>query len=97
MLHYNYEVREDKAYFESIPDITIPAEMLDLAKHIIRSKMGRFDISKFEDRYEDALVEMIRAKQAGRPVTASKPAAAYERHQSHGCAAQVHRLRDRRI
>jgi DNA end-binding protein Ku len=74
VLHYNYEVREDKAYFESIPDITIPVEMLDLAKHIIRGKMGRFDISKFEDRYEDALVEMIRAKQAGRPVTASKPA-----------------------
>jgi DNA end-binding protein Ku len=74
VLHYNYEVREDKAYFESIPDITIPAEMLDLAKHIIRTKLGRFDISKFEDRYEDALVEMIRAKQAGRPVTASKPA-----------------------
>jgi DNA end-binding protein Ku len=74
VLHYNYEVRGDKAYFESIPDIKIPAEMLDLAKHIIRTKMGHFDISKFEDRYEDALIEMIRAKQAGRPVEASRPA-----------------------
>ncbi len=74
LLHYNYEVRDDKAYFESIPDIEIPAEMLDLAKHIIRTKQGHFDISKFEDRYENALIEMIRAKQAGRPVDVAKPA-----------------------
>ncbi len=74
VLHYNYEVRDDKAYFESIPDVKIPAEMLDLAKHIIRTKLGHFDISKFEDRYENALIEMIRAKQAGRPVEVAKPA-----------------------
>ncbi len=74
VLHYSNEVRDDNAYFESIPDIQIPAEMLDLAKHIIRGKMGHFDISKFEDRYENALIEMIRAKQAGRPVEAARPA-----------------------
>ena len=73
VLHYNYEVRDDKAYFDEIPDIRIPGEMLDLAKHIIRTKMGHFDIAKFEDRYENALIEMIRAKQAGRPVTATSP------------------------
>ncbi len=73
VLHYAYEVRDDRAYFEDIPDINVPAEMLDLAKHIIRTKMGHFDISKFEDRYENALIEMIRAKQAGRPVEAAKP------------------------
>jgi DNA end-binding protein Ku len=72
-LHYNYEVRDEHAYFEDIPDITIPAEMLDLAKHIIKTKMSHFDITKFEDRYENALIEMIRAKQAGRPVEAQKP------------------------
>ena len=49
--------------------------MLDLAKHIIQTKMDHFDISKFEDRYENALIEMIRAKQAGRPVEASRPQA----------------------
>jgi DNA end-binding protein Ku len=72
-LHYNYEVRDDDAYFDEIPDIKIPGEMLDLAKHIIQTKMGHFDIAKFEDRYENALIEMIRAKQAGRPVEVSKP------------------------
>jgi len=73
VLHYTYEVRDDKAYFDSIPDIKIPAEMLDLAKHIIQTKLGHFDISKFEDRYENALIEMIRAKQAGRPIEAARP------------------------
>jgi len=72
-LHYNYEVRDDHAYFDEIPDLEIPGETLDLAKHIIQTKMGHFDITKFEDRYENALIEMIRAKQAGRPVEATKP------------------------
>ncbi len=75
-LHYNYEVRDDHAYFDEIPDVKIPAEMLDLAKHIIQTKMGAFDMSKFEDRYENALIEMIRAKQAGRPVEVQRPARA---------------------
>jgi DNA end-binding protein Ku len=29
--------------------------MLDLASHIVDTKRGEFDPSKFEDRYEDAL------------------------------------------
>lgn len=73
-LHYNYEVREDGAYFNDIPDIEIPGEMLDLAKHIIQTKMGHFDIATFEDRYENALIAMIRTKQAGRPIEATSPA-----------------------
>jgi len=73
-LHYNYEVRGDEAYFEDIPEIKIPGEMLDLAKHIIGTKRGHFDIAAFEDRYETALAEMIKAKQTGRPIEASRPA-----------------------
>jgi DNA end-binding protein Ku len=73
VLHYSSEVRDDHAYFDGIRDDKIPEEMLELAKHIIRSKMGHFDITKFEDRYENALVNMIRGKQAGRPVEAAKP------------------------
>ncbi|KAI94324.1 DNA repair protein [Rhodomicrobium udaipurense JA643] len=73
-LHYNYEVRSDEAYFEDIPEIKIPGEMLDLAKHIIGTKRGHFDIAAFDDRYESALAEMIKAKQAGRPIEATRPA-----------------------
>ena len=41
--------------------------MLDLAIHILKSKKAHFDPDKFEDRYESALVELIKAKQAGKP------------------------------
>ena len=40
--------------------------MIDLATHIIDKKKTSFDPSKFEDRYENALLELIRAKKAGR-------------------------------
>jgi DNA end-binding protein Ku len=73
VLHYNYEVRDDDTYFRDIPDIRISGEMLDLAKHIIKTKLGHFDPSRFEDRYENALIEMVRAKQAGRPADLPKP------------------------
>ena len=88
-LHYNYEVRDEHTYFDDIPDIKIPAEMLDLAKHIIQTKMSHFDITKFEDRYENALIEMIRAKQAGRPVEAHEAATAGRCRQPHGSAAEI--------
>lgn len=72
-LHYNYEVRDEKPYFESVPDLKLSKEMLDLASHIIETKRGKFDPSKFEDRYQDALVKLIRAKRAGKPITAAAP------------------------
>lgn len=72
-LHYNYEVRDEHAYFDEIPDIEVHDEMLELARHIIRTKKGHFDISQFGDRYENALIELVRAKQAGRPAELPKP------------------------
>ena len=71
-LRYKYEVREADAYFEDIPKLDIPAEMRALARHIIETKTGKFDPSKFEDRYENAVVKMIQAKQAGEPVRQAK-------------------------
>ena len=67
-LHYANEVHQDSGYFEEIPDIDIPREMLDLAKHIITKMTGKFDPSEFEDRYENALIELIRFKQKGMPI-----------------------------
>jgi DNA end-binding protein Ku len=71
-LHYAYEIRDEKPYFDSVPDLKIPAEMLKLAEHIIETKHGTFDPSQFKDRYQDALVEMIRAKRAGKPLPAAE-------------------------
>ena len=71
-VNYKYEVRDDKAYFDDISDVDIPGEMMDLAEHIIEKKKGKFDPDKFEDRYENALIEMLKDKQAGREIKAPK-------------------------
>src|SRR5271166_1881336 len=51
-LRYPYEVREADAYFEDIPDLKLPAEMKQLASHIVDTKAAHFDPSKFVDHYE---------------------------------------------
>lgn len=72
-LNFDYEVRSAEEAFASIPDLSIKGEMLDLAKHIISTKRGKFDPGQFEDRYEAALGEVVRAKTEGRPVERPKP------------------------
>jgi DNA end-binding protein Ku len=67
-LRYATEVRDQDAYFEDIPDLNLPAEMRQLAAHIVETKAGHFEPKRFEDRYETALVELLRQKQAGQPV-----------------------------
>jgi DNA end-binding protein Ku len=42
--------------------------MIQLAEHILETKAGHFDPSEFEDRYETAVVEMLKRKQAGMPI-----------------------------
>ncbi len=75
-LRYPYEVRDEKPYFEDIPELKLPKDMLDLASHIIDSKSGHFDPSRFEDRYENALLDLLKKKEAGEkiaPVRGSPP------------------------
>ena len=67
-LRYRSEVRDEEDYFSDIPDVKVPADMLDLAVHILKSKKAHFEPDKFEDRYEDALVALIKAKHAGKPI-----------------------------
>jgi DNA end-binding protein Ku len=66
-LRYRSEVREEKKYFDDIPGTKVPSDMLELAVHILKSKKAKFDPDKFEDRYERALRQLIKAKQAGKP------------------------------
>jgi DNA end-binding protein Ku len=68
LLRYPYEVRAADEYFDEIQDVKITRDMLDLAKHIVNQKSGRFEPEKFEDQYEAALVELINEKRAGRPI-----------------------------
>ena len=71
-LHYPYEVRKSDDYFEQIPDIKVPGEMLKLAEHILETKAGDFDPEQFKDHYEEAVVELIRKKQANIPIRKDK-------------------------
>lgn len=64
-LHYPYEVRSEDAIFEEIQPVKLDKETLDLAATIIESKRGAFDPSQFEDRYENALIALVKSKQAG--------------------------------
>ena len=74
-LRYAYEVRNAGEYFDEIPDTKIPKDMLQLAEHILESKAGDFDPASFVDHYEEAVVEMLKHKQAGAPVSKQKAAA----------------------
>lgn len=69
-LHYANEVHQAANYFDEIPDLELPKQMLELATHIIDKMTGKFDPEKFDDRYENALIELIRSKQKGMPVKA---------------------------
>ena len=66
-LRYPYEVRDPAQYFSEIEDGTISTEMRTLAEHILESKAGDFDPTLFKDRFEDALVAMLKTKEAGLP------------------------------
>ncbi len=48
---------------------------MKLAEHILDSKAADFDPSQFVDHYENAVVEMLKTKQAGRVPAKAKPAA----------------------
>jgi len=73
-LRYKNEVRDEKTYFDDIQNIKVTPDMLKLAVHILETKKGKFDPAKFEDRYENAVQELIKAKQAGKkPPTITEP------------------------
>jgi DNA end-binding protein Ku len=68
-LRYPYEVRDEQPYFENIPELKLPKDMLDLASHIVSNKSGHFDPSHFDDRYENALIDLLKKKQSGEKIT----------------------------
>ncbi|HEX2537234.1 MAG TPA: Ku protein [Pseudolabrys sp.] len=71
-LRYPYEVRDEKDYFDDIPNESVPKDMLELATHIVQSKAGHFKPDKFEDHYETALRDLIKRKQDGKPIEKAK-------------------------
>lgn len=72
-LNFDYEVRSAADAFKGLKKSKIEPEMLDLAKHILKTKAGKFDPSKFEDRYEAALAKLVQAKISGKKIVPLRP------------------------
>ncbi len=75
-LRYPYEIKDEHEFFAPISSSNISAEMLQLAEHIIDTKKQTFDPTRFKDRYEEAVKELVAVKTRGRKPSASKPDAA---------------------
>ena len=91
-LRYAYEVRNAGEYFDEIPDIKIPKEMLQLAEHILESKAGDFDPADVRRSLRGSRGRHAQA-QAGRRagVEAEGRRARLERRQPDGRAQAQHR------
>lgn len=75
-LHAFEEVRSPQ-FIKADADSPIHTEMLAIARAIIEQLIGKFDPSKFKDRYQEALEELIEAKMKGivvKPREVSTPA-----------------------
>jgi DNA end-binding protein Ku len=63
-LRYPYEIRNEAHYFDEIEDVQVTPEMLKVAEMLLTNIRGEFDPSEFLDRQEEAVVELLRNKQA---------------------------------
>lgn len=72
-LSFDYAVRPAREAFDGIPKLKIEGEMLELAQHIIQTKRGTFDPTAFDDRYEVALAELVKAKLEGKTFAPPPP------------------------
>ena len=61
-LRYADEVHRASGYFREIGDTKPDADLLDMAETLIAKKTGEFDASEFENRYIEALQDLIKEK-----------------------------------
>jgi DNA end-binding protein Ku len=64
-LHYANEIRQATPYFEEIRNGEVNKDQLALATQLVESNTAPFNPAQFTDRYEEALLEIIKAKIAG--------------------------------
>jgi DNA end-binding protein Ku len=74
-LRYDKTVRKAGDVFDGLKPVKIDKDMIELASDIIDRKKMKFDPSTFEDKYEDALIDLIEAKKKGRKAPTAKPSA----------------------
>ncbi len=61
-LHYSDEIKKSGYVFGDIKDAKIASDEKDLAKELIKRKVGDFEPETFHDRYSDALKELVEAR-----------------------------------
>ena len=86
-LRYKNEVRDEKTYFDDIPDIKVPADMLKLASHILDTKRGHFDPEQVRGPLRECVDRTDQGQARRQRAAACTGGAAKQRHQSDGCAA----------
>jgi DNA end-binding protein Ku len=74
-LRYEKTVRRADDVFDGLKPVKIGKDMIELASDIIDRKKMKFDPTKFEDKYEDALIDLIEAKKKGRKPPTARPSA----------------------
>ncbi len=57
--------RNPQPCFEDITDGQVPKDQLQLAEQLLKNKTAPFDPLLFKDRYQDSLLEVIKAKIEG--------------------------------
>jgi DNA end-binding protein Ku len=67
-LNYADEVKKTSTAFKDVPDDKPDADMIELAEELIKKKSKKFDPAAFHDKYEEALREIIDAKEHHRQV-----------------------------
>ena len=73
-LRASEEVRREGAYFEDIEEGPLDESAVTLARQIVAQKSGDFDPKLFEDRYQAALSELIKAKIKGEKIITAEVA-----------------------
>lgn len=68
------EVRRPETIFDDIPDVKIDQKNLSMAETLIERMQGDFDLSMFEDRYQEQIEDLVKAKIKGeKPIVAEEP------------------------
>ena len=72
-LRMRNEVVDIDKVFETIPDVRVSKQMVEIAEKIIEQAEGKFEPDDFRDRYEESLRELIRRKEKGEDTTVAEP------------------------
>lgn len=66
-LRYAAELRQPSAYFDDLAQPQLDPSQLALARQLIENKTAKFEPAAFTDRYQAALLDLIKAKLSGSP------------------------------